>query len=839
MEHIHAFGLSEGGKWCVDCLPATVVLDTWSLKSSADARFSVSIVNDFTLLEQECECRGRCLRRRICLMNGLLLNKDVHDKLQTCIHVRYAFADLRIEHRPVVTSSYLVERVFQHMCRQLHRITWTIRAVWKQCLANIASTKPAPQRPQKNSQSALSTMVGTRKNQARLAFTPLPSSSPATKGYPKQIQERAAAVSLDATPGSSKRRKLRSDDPDSSLNGAQLHGVNDSMPTPAASLEHGFRDGGNEGSQSDEEPIRSTQRQASTQTKPRRKSRQQQLDFLSARDPDTFSSPIKVSSSARPQSSARSGVFRTERSRPVINVSSSDEEELPSVGNLMAKCKNTRAKSAGTVNSSRLRVTRTTQQPIVVDSESEDDNINVSSAQPNQIEQESEDDVEDMPTTTGTQRRKRARRGSQNSFISSSPPIAVDSEDDLEIIEKPTKRRRQEDSDEEGLVTPSKRKLKRRRQMSRQEKDELAEDVEDLGASSEVETSARVPRSTETAQKTAKQKALEKLKRRRSGQLAEPESVEDDEDEGGEGPDDFDELYDDSDNRHQPLSSAQMFNADEYDEDFLEEDQDDGELGVPTGLPLEFTRYASMKPKELFKHAVEWMVQKKINPGFKMDDGLYDLTFRKLDDEVKGLAGSKFTSAAWTPVFTIALKSRPDIAYEPIDRSSAEHAMRDKCDACNRSSHPATYQIQFQGAPYNRQTLEELPGNDDDDSNSDADGDDQPAWDESGQEIAPANKVFYVGRFCQSNAQTAHALQHWRFHLNEWVISWLMRQGYNTPEKIVQRDTWSTEKRKKHANKITDRMEDEGVVKMLWEDFRNNINEARESKQRRYRFGSP
>jgi hypothetical protein len=286
-----------------------------------------------------------------------------------------------------------------------------------------------------------------------------------------------------------------------------------------------------------------------------------------------------------------------------------------------------------------------------------------------------------------------------------------------------------------------------------------------------------------------------------------------------------------------------MFNADENDEDFIEEDNEDP-LGVPDDLPLEFTRYASMKPKELFKYAIEWMVQKKINPAFERQDGLYDLTFRKLDDEVRGLAGSKFTSAAWTPQFTVALKSRPDIAYEPIDRNSGEHWLRDSCDACNRSNHPATYQIQFQGKPYNRQTLEEVAGNEDDEDDSSEDDNtedagDQPAYDSNGQQIPPENTIYYVGKFCMSNAQTAHALQHWRFHLNEWVVDWLDKEGYNADAQVVRRDKLSIKKRRKEANKITDRMEQEGVIKGLWKEFYHNIDEARNSKQGRYRSDSP
>ena len=172
-----------------------------------------------------------------------------------------------------------------------------------------------------------------------------------------------------------------------------------------------------------------------------------------------------------------------------------------------------------------------------------------------------------------------------------------------------------------------------------------------------------------------------------------------------------------------------MFAADEDDEDFIEEGEDDT-LGVPDGIPLAFTRYASMKAKDLWKFAIEWFVQKKINPAFAMDDEIYSLTFQKLDDEVAGLVGSKFASSAWTGDFTIALRSRPEIAYNSIDRHSAEHAYRDNCDACNRSGHPATREVQFQGKPYNRQTLDEVARNDSDSDDDDEEGEVEAIFDE-------------------------------------------------------------------------------------------------------------
>lgn len=53
-----------------------------------------------------------------------------------------------------------------------------------------------------------SNRASTRKRQTRLAFTPLPSSSPAAAKYSSQIQDRAAAVRYSDPSTPSKRRRL-------------------------------------------------------------------------------------------------------------------------------------------------------------------------------------------------------------------------------------------------------------------------------------------------------------------------------------------------------------------------------------------------------------------------------------------------------------------------------------------------------------------------------------------------------------------------------------------------------------------------------------------------------
>ncbi|KAF2838055.1 hypothetical protein M501DRAFT_1004882 [Patellaria atrata CBS 101060] len=265
-----------------------------------------------------------------------------------------------------------------------------------------------------------------------------------------------------------------------------------------------------------------------------------------------------------------------------------------------------------------------------------------------------------------------------------------------------------------------------------------------------------------------------------------------------------------------------MFQEDENDEDFIVSDEDDT-LGAPVDMPLAFTNVATMKAKGLFKYAVQWFVQRKINPAFDHDAEIYDLAFKKLDDQVKGLVGSKFTSSVWRQDFTYALQARPEIIVNELSGGFKGLG----CEACGRQSHPATFTIQFQGTPYHIETLDEV---------SEEDSDDEPArrgeqYDSKGRVIPSEDRIYNLGVFCKNNATTAHTLAHWRYHLNDWIVDYLENQGYCSAEKLVERERWSTKKRGKYANEVVEEMMKAGEIERLYRDFQAETDTAREAKQ--------
>lgn len=181
---------------------------------------------------------------------------------------------------------------------------------------------------------------------------------------------------------------------------------------------------------------------------------------------------------------------------------------------------------------------------------------------------------------------------------------------------------------------------------------------------------------------------------------------------------------------------------DEYEDDFVLDD-DNTALGVPTELPFEFTRHAYKKPKQYFEDVVCWMVHNCIDPAFPRSDPMYEMAFKKLEDEVKGRTGSQFMSSAWDVNFRRALLARPhlEITAFPTD-------MGHSCDACKRSGHPASSDLKFSGKAYSLETLEPL-GEDSEADGNDESSDEEENWvqrDRDGHILPNESRSFYLGR---------------------------------------------------------------------------------------------
>ncbi|KAJ4331898.1 hypothetical protein N0V95_009788, partial [Ascochyta clinopodiicola] len=388
----------------------------------------------------------------------------------------------------------------------------------------------------------------------------------------------------------------------------------------------------------------------------------------------------------------------------------------------------------------QVKVTRSSRKRQRAESSGEEDTATVvQRKRARQAESEDEDELR-VPS----KRRRGARREA----------TPLESEEEVATPPRSTRRRlarRPATPEEEQTPPPSTRRRARRQQASSDEEEDEGEqgDEQDADSGGEHEElqeelaflrSSPLPdrgrlRSTQGKPKNKRQEALEALKRRRAGSTQEPSSTparktrtvidsdsdselevikeEPDSDEVG---DPESEVEDDEEEDDRDANALDMFQEDEDDTGFIDDDPD-AIIGAPDDdqpqLPMQFSSMSRAKPKELFKYAVEWMVMKKIHPAFNPHDEIYELTFRKLGDEVKGLASSKFTSSAWTSDFTRAINARPFLAVNEIAGARREF-LADHCEACNRRNHPASFELALTGQPYNPDTLEPLEQDDPD-----------------------------------------------------------------------------------------------------------------------------
>lgn len=490
------------------------------------------------------------------------------------------------------------------------------------------------------------------------------------------------------------------------------------------------------------------------------------------------------------------------------------------------------------------------------------------------------------------------RRSDKNTPIVLSDFGSPETSDAEEIVTRPTRRLRRgvaqkrkaivedesDESEEEPIVSPTKRRKRNEdieepktpRQTSEQDRLDLEEDLKDLQDSGIILSSCLklptadmyvVVKSTRTrghlanSARSKRQQQLEALRRRRAGERVksitelelEPNEkgleTGDSESETGGPQLGYQDATDESD--VEPAIPIDE-DLDRDDDEFILED-DEAELGVPTEIPFEFTRHAYKQTKEYFRDVVEWMVHNKLNPAFPRADALYEVAFLKVEDEVKGRTGSQLVSTVWNSSFQRALMARPYIQVTPYPIAD-EHS----CDACNRSSHPASFEIKLHGKPYSLETLEPLS-----DDDSDEEGNETATMDRDrkGNVLPDENTRFLLGRLvsfffllfprnpvyqvvlfgnvqvayiypqnrrhCKAKATMAHALIHWRVDLNEWVIGYLEHQGILSDNKILERSHWSVKRQTRYANEVVDMMVQSGEVKKLWRDFHITLKEAR------------
>ena len=369
----------------------------------------------------------------------------------------------------------------------------------------------------------------------------------------------------------------------------------------------------------------------------------------------------------------------------------------------------------------------------------------------------------------------------------------------------------------------------------------------------------RVRSSQPKRHRTEKEKALELMRRKRNGEKitqvtdSEPDSDEDEhkpkmgmydtDSEAGVLSHFEDEESEEERNQEKIRKSLLLQNKNKHkesdDEDTFIVEDDDEMLGVPGGLheiPIEFTNQAHKKLSEHFKDCVEWLVQRRINPGFNKDDPIYVTAFRKIDDDPRGLVNSKLISPVWNAKFIRSLKARPVFSEWEVGSQIGEGK---KCDACNRGKHAVSWAVKMSGKPYNDKTMEEIDQSEDEDEDED-DGNDSDAStksntiDASGNHLPSSKKTWYLGSTCRANAHAAHGLIHWKFFLDDWVLDKLKVDGWYSPERLAERALMKKKKLTQLSMDIVDDWTSTREMKRRYAEFKERLEEARNLTHERW-----
>lgn len=137
----------------------------------------------------------------------------------------------------------------------------------------------------------------------------------------------------------------------------------------------------------------------------------------------------------------------------------------------------------------------------------------------------------------------------------------------------------------------------------------------------------------------------------------------------------------------------------------------------------------------------------------------------------------------------------------------------------------------FSGKPYYKDTsnLDTFldPVEPDSDSSSGGARPEHEEEDEDGNAIPEETKEWYVGAVCQSNAQTAHDLIHWKHSLLDWVDARLMWEGWMAPNKLAERERMTPKAKYKLVDKILKSWVDSRVIRSLFEKFKAEIEQAK------------
>ncbi|RPD66233.1 hypothetical protein L226DRAFT_500420 [Lentinus tigrinus ALCF2SS1-7] len=426
------------------------------------------------------------------------------------------------------------------------------------------------------------------------------------------------------------------------------------------------------------------------------------------------------------------------------------------------------------------------------------------------VEVSSDEGEEDRaPRRSQASRKRRANRA--HSDDSASPQPAPE-EDEPEIYLRKGKRPAKTtsivlDSDEEEDDRPvKKRKLvKGERPPTPQE--------DDANLLDEVDEERIIDSRLRTRDKrSAFQKNLEKLKKKKRGEAV--QSASSSESEGEE-----------EDGHVAPFAHARPDNRAQSDEDEGQEENEDNFIVEDDNtqaveLPAEFSMNTYQDLLHHFKIVCQLFVHMAVHDADErgevattlQNNQYFSVPLKITRRKLLGMRDSLVAGSTWKPRF------RKTLDKFPVFELFALEFVVLGCDACHLGGRKSTLQGRVSGDPYDPLTYESITDSEASDS-------------DEGEDSSETKKQFDLGRFCAKRVRTYHQFTHWEYHLFHALLDEVetlkaSREGRGFVQ-VAYANGRQPPEDLKDADAIMDWLDERQIINIQWQEIKAMMENAR------------
>ncbi|KAH9901023.1 hypothetical protein C8Q73DRAFT_635928 [Cubamyces lactineus] len=421
-----------------------------------------------------------------------------------------------------------------------------------------------------------------------------------------------------------------------------------------------------------------------------------------------------------------------------------------------------------------------------------------------------EDDVAPRPSTS-SRGKKRAQRAHSDDSVSPDPVPADEDMDDVVFVrrgKRAMKRSAIFESDEDE-DRPRKRKLIKGERPS-------TPDGDGVDLLDEVDEERIIDARLRTRDKrSAFQKNLEKLKRKKRGEAVRSESSASE-----AGDDDDAEPFADA----RPDDGSNEAGAEAEDDTFIVED----DSAAAVELPAEFSMntYQDLLHHfkiicQLFVHMAVHDLEDREDVATRLQRNQYfsvplQITRRKLT----GMRDSLVAGSTWRPNFRKALDTFPTFELYDLEFTVIG------CAACNLGARKSTLQGRLDGEPYDKLIYEPISQS-------------EPSSDDEESEELP--RQFDLGRFCAKRTRTYHQFTHWEYRLFHALKDEIEGLKANREGRSFVRVAYAAGKQPPEdltdADAIMDWLDERQVINIQWHEIKTMMDSARHLEARGGRGG--